>query len=79
MLKTGPLPRTEGTGVGVNHGGITIQPYTMTPLSAAVSRKSDGVVGWGQWLQIHFTLSLTTHVCTCERLITMEMTRVVKW
>ena len=74
MLESGHLPRTEG--MCCNQGVITIQPYTMTPLSAAVSRKCDGVVGWGQWLQMHLTH--TTRDGTCVRLITMEMSTVVK-
>ena len=53
----------------------------MTPLSATVSRVSTargvgGGGGWGQWLQMHFTL--TTRVGICVRYITMEMSTDVK-
>ena len=57
-------------------GVITIQQYTMNPLSAAVSRKCDDVVGWGSGNKC--TSLLLLRVGTCVRLITMEMSTVVK-
>ena len=44
-----------GGGGGGNQDVITIKTSTMTPLSATVSRVS--VMGVGQWLQMHFTLT----------------------
>ena len=58
---------------------ITIQTSTMTPLSATVSHVPTGV-GWcwrvGQWLQMHFTLTMRVGICVCQ--ITMEMSTDVK-
>ena len=48
----------------------------MTPLSTAVFRKFDGVVGWGKWLQMQFTFTMRVGTCVC--LIIMEMGSVDK-
>ena len=67
----------RGGGGEGNQDVITIQTYTMTPLSATVLLSVSVLAGAvGQWLQMHFTL--TTRVGTCVRLITMEMSTYLK-
>ena len=63
-------------GGGGGGGGRFIQTSTMTPYQLQYLISASVLVGVGQWLQTHFTLTMC--VGTCMRLITMEMSIDVK-